>query len=135
MAEALDIPDALFVNPHGETIDEQSVHTVLMRRQNAFDCWGLDESAYYGGVYSGPWELVRRARVLQWPLRDLPGTGGAAVSHEYDHSVMTMTGLLEEVWPAKFEPDRSTPLRVSPALKLMVLGTSAGSADEKLDES
>jgi len=105
--------NTVLANPYGDTVDEHSVHTVFMRRESAIAAGGLDESAYYAGAYSGPYEMLQRIAAMQWPIHMLASFDAFQTIGISPDTSMTLSGLLREVWPAKFESDRVQPLRTS----------------------
>jgi hypothetical protein len=103
------------VNTSGQSAARDTVHAVALSRNNALQAGGLDESAYHAGFYSGPYELVQRLKQSGFELRGL-----AALPSSTDApSGGGLSNLLREVWPDKFTPERTAPLRENPQIAEM----------------
>jgi hypothetical protein len=100
------------VNAGGNKGARDAVHAAALRRDNAILAGGLDESAYHAGFHSGPYELVQRLKQRGTELRCLdalpPATG--------ERGGEGLNSLLGEVWPDKFTPERTAPLRENPKI-------------------
>lgn len=108
-AEVLTTNRLVLINAGGT--DRQTIHTVALARRAAIDTGGLDESAYYAGAFSGPYELVERLRGQRWtvrPLDALPAGPSGATTETGQHDI---SALFRDIWPSKFSPWRGMPLR------------------------
>lgn len=110
-AEACQQPHTAFVNAGG--VDRDTIHTVVLSREAAIDAGGLDESAYFAGAYSGPYELVGRLEGQRWTIQQLDFLP-TAISSDTGAAKHTMSRLFREIWPSKFAPHRALPLRENP---------------------
>ena len=82
-------------------------------REAAIHAGGLEESAYYAGSYSGPYELVDRLRGQRWTVETLEALP-AAQNTRLGETALPV--LFEQVWPTKFSPYRVMPLRENPEI-------------------
>lgn len=91
----------------------KTVNALALSRGTAIDYGGLDESAYFAGAYSGPYELVDRLKGARWTIREHDGlpTLPARVAGS-----AAMATLIRQIWPTKFSPYRELPLRESPEI-------------------
>lgn len=103
-------PYSVLVNCEGSEPD--SIHTVALERNAALQAGGLDESAYYAGAYSGPYELVARLDGQRWRIETLD----CLPPSRPDRANRTLQKLFNEIWPTKFSPYRVMPLRESPEI-------------------
>ena len=110
-AEACGTTQTALVNP-GSNIRE-NVHTLCLSRERAIDAGGLDESAYLGGVYGGPYELVQRLEAAHWNIQEFEALP-AAPDHEAAAARFKLPAIIREIWSDKFSPTRVTPLRENP---------------------
>ena len=88
----------------------ETIHTVVLDRDRAIASGGLDESAYYAGAHSGPYELVARLEGQRWTVAHLdvlPPRPNATAPQR------TMAALFRDIWASKFSPYRAMPLRES----------------------
>ncbi len=100
-----------FVNKGGT--NRESIHTVVLSREALIDAGGLDESAYFAGAYSGPYEIIGRLEGQRWTIRQLDCLPPPTV-RETAATQRNMSNLFREIWPSKFSPHRVLPLRESP---------------------
>ena len=96
----------------------KNIQTVCLSRERAIDAGGLDESAYFGGVFGGPYELVQRLEAMNWNIRELDSLppapdGETAATRSF------LPSLIREIWSEKFPPSRVTPLRECPEIELL----------------
>ena len=103
----------VLVNPNGA--DRETIHTVALSREAAISVGGLDESAYFAGANSGPYELVARLKGQRWTIRQVDSMPPPEV-RETVSPQRAMSTLIREIWPTKFSPYRVMPLRENPEL-------------------
>jgi len=105
----------VLVNPGGERGGHGTIQCVAISRDSALNAGGLDESAYYAGAYSGPYELVGRLDGQHWPIIPLDALPRAQAERMSQERQM-LPKPFREIWPSKFSPYRPMPLRENPEI-------------------
>lgn len=95
--------------------DADAIHTVALSRKAAADAGGLDESAYYAGAFSGPYELFERLKNQHWEIQTLDTPRPVSELGEATTS-RSISTLSHEIWPLKFSRHRELPLRENPTI-------------------